>query len=110
MQADHEATDDPNHDPPPHLSDRAAALWRDLVPRRAKTPGRVAMVQTALEALDRADAAREAVEVAGMTTTTKTTGAVHVHPLVKVERESRAQFTKVWGTLNLAFEFAGGDR
>lgn len=110
MQDDHDATREADHQPPPHLSDRAAALWRDVVPRRAKTPGRVAMVQTALEALDRADAAREAVEVSGMTTTTKTTGAVHVHPLVKVERESRAQFTKVWGTLNLAFEYAAGDR
>ncbi len=101
---------DTNYDPPDHLSDRAAALWSDVVPRRAKTPRRVAMVQTALEALDRADASRRAVEVAGMTTTTKTTGAVHVHPLLKVERESRAQFTKLWSGLNLHHEYAAGDR
>lgn len=101
---------DPNHQPPSHLSDRAAALWRDVVPRRAKSPGKVVIVQSALEALDRADAARVAVEVAGMTTTTKTTGAVHVHPLVKVEREARGQFTKLWGELNLTHDYAAGDR
>ena len=99
-----------NHEPPEHLSNRAATLWRDVVPRRAKSPGRIAIVQAALESLDRADTARAAVEVAGMTTTTKTTGAVHVHPLVKVERESRSQFTKLWGSLNLHYEYAAGDR
>lgn len=105
-----EETNESNHELPEHLSDRAAVLWRDVVPRRAKSPGKVAIVQSALEALDRADAARAEVEVAGMTTTTKTTGAVHVHPLVKVERESRAQFTKLWGSLNLTHDFAAGDR
>lgn len=99
-----------NHQLPEHLSSRAAALWRDVVPRRAKSPGKVAIVQSALEALDRADAARVEVEVAGMTTTTKTTGAVHVHPLVKVERESRAQFSKLWDSLNLTHDYAAGDR
>lgn len=51
-----------------------------------------------------------AVEVAGLTTTTKTTSTVHVHPLVKVERESRAQFTKLWAGLTLHHEYAAGDR
>ncbi|CAK9037499.1 Protein YfjI [Durusdinium trenchii] len=57
-----------NHSP------RTQALWRSVVPKRAKTPERLAMIQTALEALDRADTARAEVERTGMTTTTKTTG------------------------------------
>jgi phage terminase small subunit len=54
-----------------------------------------------LEALDRADKARVAVEAEGMTTKTESTGAVHVHPLVKVEREARAQASKLAAQLGL---------
>lgn len=43
--------------PPPHLSERAQALWREVVPRRAVSPERLALLQVALEALERADAA-----------------------------------------------------
>lgn len=101
---------DEHYPPPAHLSPRAAALWAEYVPRKAKTPGRLAIVQVALESLDRADAARAAVDAEGMTATTKTTGAVHVHPLVKVERENRQLFVKLWGQLNFHFDAQAGDR
>jgi phage terminase small subunit len=55
--------------------------------------------------LDRADQAREAVADEGLTTKTKTTGAVHVHPLVKVEREARQQFAKCWNDLDLSWSY-----
>lgn len=89
-------------DPPAHLSPRAAALWLAVVPSRARSPGRLAMVQAALEALDRADLARLAIAAEGMTTTTRTTGAVHLHPLLRVEREARAQFLTAWDRLGFA--------
>ncbi|MCO6044638.1 hypothetical protein NG895_12040 [Aeoliella sp. ICT_H6.2] len=92
---------DDQFDPPAHLTARTQALWRSVVPKRAKTPERLAMLQTSLEALDRADGARAEVERTGMTTTTKTTGAVHLHPLLKVERESRQLFSKLWKDLGL---------
>jgi hypothetical protein len=59
------------------------------------------MLQAALEALDRSELARLAVGREGMTTTTKTTGAVHLHPLLKVEKESRQQFLRAWEALGL---------
>ncbi len=86
---------------PFHLSERAKALWVSLVPRRAKSPERLALIQTALEALDRADAARVAIEKDGLTTTTTTTGAIHLHPLLRVERESRQLFAQIWKSLGL---------
>jgi hypothetical protein len=62
------------------------------------------LVQTALEALDRMEAARLGIEREGMTAKTESTGALHVHPLVKVERESRALFLRCWEALKLAFD------
>jgi hypothetical protein len=59
------------------------------------------MIQAALEALDRSELARLAVQREGMTATTKTTGAVHLHPLLKVEKESRQQFLRTWEVLGL---------
>ncbi len=90
--------------PPEHLSDRSKALWLAVVPSRAMSAGRLAMIQVALEALDRADEARLAVRRDGLTTKTATTGDVHVNPLVKIERECRAQFAKIWESLGLAWE------
>jgi P27 family predicted phage terminase small subunit len=86
----------PDLPPPAHLSERAKALWIRVVPERATAPERLAVIQAALEALDQADAAAALIREQGMTTTTRTTGAVHVNPLVKVEREAREQFTKLW--------------
>jgi len=71
---------------------------------KAKTVPRIALVQAALESLDRADQAREQIAREGLTFTTKTTGAVHVNPLTKLEKESRAAFVATWaGVLNLSW-------
>jgi phage terminase small subunit len=88
-------------DAPPHLSERSAALWRELGPVRMSTTGRQALFQAALEALDRAEAAREAIAQQGMVARTDATGALHVHPLLKVERDSRQQFVAIWRGLGL---------
>jgi len=86
---------------PAHLSNRAQALWADVVPRRCNHPEELALLQTALEALDRADQAGAILAEEGMTTKTLTTGTVHVHPAVAIEKEARAQFLKAWNLLNL---------
>jgi hypothetical protein len=44
-----------------------------------------------------------ALAAATLTTTTETTKAVHVHPLVKVEREARQQFVRIGSDLGLVF-------
>lgn len=89
--------------PPPQLSDRSKALWSSVVPSRARSAARLAVIETALESLDRANQAAAEIATTGMTSVTKTTGAIHVHPLVKVERESRQLFAKLWISLNLQF-------
>jgi P27 family predicted phage terminase small subunit len=93
----------PPPEPPVHLSLRAQALWRQLVPRRAKSPERLTLLQAALEALDRADRAREAIEREGLTVRTETTGAMHIHPLVRVEEKSRQAFGRIWRDLGLTW-------
>ena len=96
--------DVPIPEPPAHLSERSRELWRAIVPDRALSPGRVALLQAALEALDRADQAREILDREGLTITTKSTGMVHVHPLVKVERENRQLFIRAWDLLGLKWD------
>ena len=83
-------------EPPGDLNERLRALWRDVVPRRARSPERLMLLQTALEALDRCDEVRAAIREAGLTTTTKTPGALHLHPLLRVEKEARQQFLAAW--------------
>ena len=91
----------PNTDPPAHLSARSAALWREIVPRRATSPERLELLTVALEARDRADEAREVIGREGMTTTTETTKTVHLHPLLRVEKDAWATFLRAWSTLKL---------
>lgn len=93
----------PAPEPPAHLSERAQSLWRDLVPRRARSPERLVLLRAALEALDRADAAQEALAREGMVLRTETTGVTHVHPLVKVEEKSRQLFARIWRDLSLGW-------
>ncbi len=90
-------------EPPAHLSDRSKALWHEVVPRTAASPERLAVIQVALETLDRADQAREQLDREGLTFATETTGAVHVHPLVKVERDARSSFVRVWTSIGLDY-------
>jgi phage terminase small subunit len=92
-------------DPPAHLSERAKGLWREIVlAGRVKSSGRVVLFQAALEALDRADLARETIASEGMTSTSKLTGVMHIHPLVKIEIEARRQFASMWETLGLRWD------
>lgn len=88
--------------PPGHLSENAQAIWRAVIDQ-AESPGRRVFLLQALEAWDRADQARRQIGSEGLTTTTKSTGVVHVHPLVKVERDNRTLFARLWG--KLAFHF-----
>lgn len=88
-------------DAPSHLSERAAGLWRTLGQKHARSPGRQELLRAALEALDRAEQARQAIERDGLTTTTEKTGAVHLHPAARVERESQQTFARFWHQLGI---------
>lgn len=91
-------------DPPAHLSERAQALWTAVLRGRRVSPGRLALVQAALEALDRADGARELIAQQGIVVTSERSGVAHAHPAVKIEREARAQFASMWRALGFNYD------
>ena len=94
----------PAPDPPEHLSEESKGLWRALCPTRARSVGRQRLLRTALECLDRAEEARRFVETEGLTTKTESTGALHVHPLLRVEKDARGQAMRCWEMLNLTWD------
>ncbi len=100
--------------PPDHLSSDSQTLWRQVVAEMAThrsvgqptrtippSPGRLALLTVALEALGRATQARLQIAKDGLTTKTETTGALHAHPLLKVEKDSMALFQRCWTSLRL---------
>lgn len=87
--------------PPDHLSERAKALWKSIGPTHARSLERQQLFRSALECLDRVDAARQLIQAEGLVSKTEGSGVRHTHPCVKVEREARAQFTKLWQVLDL---------
>jgi hypothetical protein len=59
------------------------------------------MLEVCLRALDRSLALRARLDVEGDTFTTKTTGAVHASPLVRLEAAERAAFVRLATALGL---------
>jgi hypothetical protein len=94
--------------PPDGLSERSLTLWHSVVPARAVSPARTAVIEEALRALDRADEARRVLADEGMVSKTESTGALHIHPLTRVERENRQLFARLWDQLGFFF-FEGID-
>lgn len=93
---------DPADFPPPEgLSARSQELWREVVPKRAISAGRLAMIEEALRARDRADQAAAVVDAEGLLKKTETTGATHLNPAAKAERENRQLFTRLWSGMHL---------
>jgi len=91
-------------EPPAHFSERSKTIWRTIGPTHVRSLGRQMYFQSALESLDRAEEARKLIEIEGLTSKTTSTGALHVHPLAKVEKEHRQLFCKLWDTLKLRFD------
>ena len=100
----------PIPEPPGHLSERARELFSQVVPERIVTPRKVALLVVALESLDRAEAARLQVERDGMLLSVDRGKMPHAHPLLKVEKDSRALFARVWGELGLNWPEQTSDR
>jgi phage terminase small subunit len=90
--------------PPAGLSERSQQLWKELVPSRCRSLGRLTMLAEALRVLDLADQAHEIVKAQGMVTTTKRSGVSHINPALKAERELRQQFLRTWETLGLQWD------
>ena len=94
-----------DYPPPEGLSERSTALWASIVPRRATSAGRLALIEEALRALDRADQARRIVDEKGPTFETETTGTVHVRPETRIERENRQMFARIWSSMHLEWSY-----
>lgn len=88
-------------DPPAHLSPRARELWVAVVRPETK-PGRLVMIQTALEALDEADAARAVIEAEGLTLPPAGgRGMTRINPACRVEKDARQAFASLWQAMRL---------
>jgi hypothetical protein len=90
--------------PPEGLSLTSVALWSQVAGRRAKSPARLALVEQALRARDRAEQFRALLATQDLVTVTKTTGAVHVNPAVKAEKEAQQLFARIWIALHLEWD------
>ena len=90
--------------PPDDLSKRSKGLWESVVGSRTYSIGRLTMLEQALRSLVRSDQCRRLIDEQGLVSTTKATGAVHLNPLVKAEREHRQLFGKLWDKLALHFD------
>lgn len=88
--------------PPPapeHLSPRAAAIWRSLVPSKIAHPSRCALLQAGLEDLDLADRLTALVRDAGPIVTSSSGGLAHVHPALKAMKDSKASYARIMAAL-----------
>ena len=90
--------------PPKGLSAEAKRLWRLLLEEYAiEDAGGLAVLSTGLEAFDRMRLAQKAIAKDGMTVTDRF-GQAKAHPLLTVERDSRAQWMAALKALNLDLE------
>lgn len=90
--------------PPEELSETAKAIWRGVVPRRAKTAERMLLVKTALQTLDRANEVTGEIKKLGLTIENPSTGAIRANPLLKLEKELRGQFASIWDKMALDWD------
>lgn len=90
--------------PPGHLSKEAKKIWKQLIAEYSiDDVAGLKILRVALESFDRAQSAREAIDRDGMTVIDKA-GQVKPHPLLPIERDSRAAFLAGLKALNLDLE------
>ena len=86
---------------PEHLSEKSKELWTSLTRDKVTTPSRQTLLLAGLEALDRSEQCRLAIEQEGMVTITARSGVGHPHPLLRIEKEAKSLFAKIWNQLKL---------
>ena len=86
---------------PKHLSAEGKKIWKEIQAEYSiDDSAGLRILRVALEAFDRAQMAREAIRRDGMTFLDKA-GQVKSHPLLPIERDSRAAFLSGLKGLNL---------
>lgn len=89
---------------PAHLSKEAKIMWNDLIDEYGIGDcAGLRILRVALESFDRAQAARENIDRVGLLVKDKF-GQVKPHPLLPIERDSRAAFLSGLKALNLDLE------
>jgi P27 family predicted phage terminase small subunit len=89
---------------PNHLSKEAKKIWREIVAEYAIDDiAGLKILRVGLEAFDRAQAARVTIDREGMTVLDKF-NQTKSHPLLPIERDSRAAFLSGLKALNLDIE------
>jgi len=89
---------------PAHLSAEGKKIWGEILAEYSITDAAgLRILRVALESFDRAQAAREAIDEEGMTVIDKA-GQIKSHPLLPIERDSRAAFLAGLKALNLDLE------
>ena len=87
--------------PPKHLSLESAQLWREVTGDYTFGAEGYPLLQDALEARDRARAARLEIERTGLLFVNEQTGTPHPNPLLRTERDSWTAFRLAWRQLDL---------
>jgi len=89
---------------PSHLTAEAKKIWREILDEYdVNDAAGLRILRVALEAFDRAQAARATIDKDGMTIKDKF-DQTKPHPLLAVERDSRAAFLAGLKALNLDLE------
>jgi len=87
--------------PPAHLSPDAAQWWADVLRDYSLEPHHLRLLQSACEAWDRMQQARQALADHGGLTFTDERGVIRAHPCVAHERDARVAFARLVRELDL---------
>ena len=86
---------------PAHLSKESKQIWKEILAEYSiDDAAGLRILRVALEAFDRAQSARETISRDGMTVIDKAE-QIKPHPLLPIERDSRAAFLAGLKALNL---------
>ena len=86
-----------------HLSKEAKDIYENICMQFVFEDDYKLILRTAMEAWDRMQEARRQIDTDGMTFTSDT-GVIHIHPALKIEKESRTGFLMAWKMLHLDIE------
>ena len=86
---------------PRHLTPQTRAWWCGICREYELQSHHIKLLTLGAECLDRLGQVREILAREGLTSVTKSTGALHVHPLLKTEIELKTAFCRIMRELNL---------
>jgi P27 family predicted phage terminase small subunit len=96
--------------PPKHLSKDAAKWWKTVLADYDLEPHHLRLLQSAAEAWDRMQQARQALADHGSLTFMGSTGDIKPHPAVAMERDARIGFARLVRELDLDTGAPSGSR